>query len=171
MAGNANSISGLGRSPRGGNGCPLQCLCLGNLLDRGAWWLQFTGLQKNQTWLSKQTANNYQLHGSSNARKYLWLMLSDLGLFTSLPQHFLIPFWTYCLHLNWCKYVNFEKRVSLYETDGYIDGILWAGTSQQWHSLLTHALSSYLFTCQHAERGNVGQFPRKYKLINYSLLF
>ena len=31
------SISGLGRSPEGGNGTPLQYSCLGNPMDRGAW--------------------------------------------------------------------------------------------------------------------------------------
>ena len=31
------SISGSGRSPRGGHGNPLQCTCLENPTDRGAW--------------------------------------------------------------------------------------------------------------------------------------
>ena len=32
------SIPGLGRSPGEGNGYPLQYPCLGNPVDRGAWW-------------------------------------------------------------------------------------------------------------------------------------
>ena len=32
-----DSISGLGRSPGGGYGNPLQYACLENLMDRGAW--------------------------------------------------------------------------------------------------------------------------------------
>ena len=32
------SIPGLGRSPRGGRGDPLQNSCLETLMDRGAWW-------------------------------------------------------------------------------------------------------------------------------------
>ena len=32
------SILGLGRSPGVGNGTPLQCSCLQNLMDRGVWW-------------------------------------------------------------------------------------------------------------------------------------
>ena len=32
------SIPGLGRSPGGGNGNPLQYSCLENPMDRGAWW-------------------------------------------------------------------------------------------------------------------------------------
>ena len=37
-AGDLGSIPGLGRSPGEGNGNPLQCSCLGNPIDRGAWW-------------------------------------------------------------------------------------------------------------------------------------
>ena len=35
-AGNSGLIPGLGRSPGGGNGNPLQYSCLENLMDRGA---------------------------------------------------------------------------------------------------------------------------------------
>ena len=34
----AGLIPGLGRSPGGGNGNPLQYSCLENTMDRGAWW-------------------------------------------------------------------------------------------------------------------------------------
>ena len=37
-AGDMGSIPGLGRSPGGGNGNPLQYSCLENPMDRGAWW-------------------------------------------------------------------------------------------------------------------------------------
>ena len=33
----ADLTPGLGRSPRGGHGNPLQCSCLENPKDRGAW--------------------------------------------------------------------------------------------------------------------------------------
>ena len=36
-------ISGLGRSPGGGNGNPLQYSCLENPMDRGAWWATVHG--------------------------------------------------------------------------------------------------------------------------------
>ena len=35
--GDKGSIPGLGRSPGGGNGNPLQYSCLENSMDRGAW--------------------------------------------------------------------------------------------------------------------------------------
>ena len=40
-SGDTNSIPGSGRSPGEGNGNPLQCSCLRNPMDRGAW--QATG--------------------------------------------------------------------------------------------------------------------------------
>ena len=44
--------SGLGRCPGGRNGNPLQCSCLENSMDRGAWWATVPGLAKTQTRLS-----------------------------------------------------------------------------------------------------------------------
>ena len=45
-AGDVGSIPGLGRSPGEGNGNPLQYSCLGNLMDRAAWWATVHGLQR-----------------------------------------------------------------------------------------------------------------------------
>ena len=42
----AGSITGSGSSPGGGHGNPLQCSCLENPMDRGAWQLQSTGSQR-----------------------------------------------------------------------------------------------------------------------------
>ena len=41
------SIPGLGRSPGVGNGNPLQYSCLGNPMDRGAWWATVHGVAKD----------------------------------------------------------------------------------------------------------------------------
>ena len=46
------SIPGLGRSPGGGNGNPLQYSCLQNPMDRGAWWATFNGVTKGWIRLS-----------------------------------------------------------------------------------------------------------------------
>ena len=43
----AVSIPGWGRSPGGGNGNPLQYSCLGNPMDRGAWWATVHGVTKS----------------------------------------------------------------------------------------------------------------------------
>ena len=43
----AGSIPGLGRSPRVGNGNPLQYSCLENLMDRGAWQATVHGVAQS----------------------------------------------------------------------------------------------------------------------------
>ena len=43
-----SSIPGLGRSPRGGHGNPLQYFCLRNPMDRGAWWTTIHRVAKSQ---------------------------------------------------------------------------------------------------------------------------
>ena len=47
------SVSGLGRSPGGGHGNLLQYSCLGNPVDRGAWWAIVLGVAKSQTQLEQ----------------------------------------------------------------------------------------------------------------------
>ena len=47
--GDLGSIPGLGRSPGGGYGNPLQYSGLENPMDRGAWWAAIHGATKSQT--------------------------------------------------------------------------------------------------------------------------
>ena len=51
-AGDLGSIPGLGRYPGGGCGNPLQCSCLENPTDRGAWRATIHGVANSQTQLS-----------------------------------------------------------------------------------------------------------------------
>ena len=51
-AGDLGLIPGSGRSPAEENGYPLQYSCLGNPMDRGAWWDTVHGVTKSQTRLS-----------------------------------------------------------------------------------------------------------------------
>ena len=46
-AGDSGSIPGPGRSPGEGNGNPLQCSCLENSVDRGAWRATVHGVAKS----------------------------------------------------------------------------------------------------------------------------
>ena len=52
-----SSIPGLGRSPGGGHGNPLQDSCLGNPTDRGAWWATVRVVAKSLTRLSTQASH------------------------------------------------------------------------------------------------------------------
>ena len=60
-AGDAGSILGSGRSPREGNGTPLQYSCLGNPMDGGAWRATVQGVAKNRTRLSTHIHSNTQV--------------------------------------------------------------------------------------------------------------
>ena len=64
-AGDPGSIPGLGRSPGGGHGNPLQYPCLENLMDRGAWSM---GLQRVGHDLA---AKPLQISGKEEPRKVL----------------------------------------------------------------------------------------------------
>ena len=47
--GDAGSVPGSGRSPGEGNGNLLQCSCLENSMDKGAWWTTVNGVAKSWT--------------------------------------------------------------------------------------------------------------------------
>jgi len=64
------SIPGLGRSPGGGHGNPLQYSCLENPMDRGAWQATVLGVTKSQTWL-KQLCT----HTSLYMVQQIWMFL------------------------------------------------------------------------------------------------
>ena len=51
-AGDPGPIPGSGVSPREGNGKLLQDPCLGNPMDKGAWWAKVHGIAKSRTQLS-----------------------------------------------------------------------------------------------------------------------
>ena len=54
-AGDMGLIPGLGRSHKEGNGYPLQYSCLGNPMDRGAWWFIVHGVAESRTRLKHLT--------------------------------------------------------------------------------------------------------------------
>ena len=51
----AGLTPGSGRSSGGGDGNPLQCSCLENSVDRGAWRAAVHGVTKTWTWLNTHT--------------------------------------------------------------------------------------------------------------------
>ena len=53
-----NSIPGSGRSPREEKGNPLQYSCLGNHMDRGAWWATVHGVTKQLDMTWRLNSNN-----------------------------------------------------------------------------------------------------------------
>ena len=57
-AGDVGSILGLGRSPGGGNGNPLQYSCLENYVDRRAWWAMVHGGHKELDMTEELNSNH-----------------------------------------------------------------------------------------------------------------
>ena len=55
-------IPGLGRSPGGGHGNPLQYSCLENPMDRGAWRATVHGVAESQTRLSDTVCSHTHTH-------------------------------------------------------------------------------------------------------------
>ena len=63
---------GLERSPEEGNGYPLQCSCLENPRDGGAWWAAIYGVAQSQTRLKR-------LSSSSSSRGALWATVHEVA--------------------------------------------------------------------------------------------
>ena len=61
-----------GRSLGEGNGNPLQCLCLGNPMDRGAWWATVRGVAKSWPQLGDYLEKEMATHSSPFAWKIPW---------------------------------------------------------------------------------------------------
>ena len=64
------SVPGLGRSPGGGSGNPVQYFCLENSMDRGAWQSKVPEVTKSWTQLSTHTHTN-KMTVSDNAIQQL----------------------------------------------------------------------------------------------------
>ena len=70
--GDAGLIPGSGRSPRVANDNPLQCSCLENHMDRGAWWAAVHGVAKSRTRL-KQLSTHSRAQVKKSASTVQWL--------------------------------------------------------------------------------------------------
>ena len=68
-AGDLGLILGSGRSPGEGNGNPLQYCCLGNPMDRGAWWAPVHGVAESPT-------QNFLLYAVT--WKLAWMEIRDI---------------------------------------------------------------------------------------------
>ena len=80
-------IPGLGRSPGGGHGNPLQYSCLGNPMDRGAWWTTYSpwGPKESDTteWLTRFPSLNMLI---SLLLDHMAIFLLKLGLASIKPH-------------------------------------------------------------------------------------
>ena len=73
-AGDLGSIPGSGRSPREGNGNPLQYSCLEKSMDGGAWWATVHGVAKSRTWLNQYCVScTWSVNHSSSSSEAITL--------------------------------------------------------------------------------------------------
>ena len=118
-AGDTGSIPGLGRTPGGGNGNPLQYSCLENSMDRGAWQTTVPGVAKEldmTLWLNNNiNYSNHAVHYSpimaivKTCLSYNWKLVTLDHLH---PFHPLLPLHPYlCNHKSdlvfWVCFVCF----------------------------------------------------------------
>ena len=61
-AGDTGFTPGSGRSPREGNGNPIQYSCLENPMDGGAWWATVHGIAKELVMTEQLNNNNTHSH-------------------------------------------------------------------------------------------------------------
>ena len=102
-----------------GNGNPLQCSCLENPRDRGAWWAAVYGVAQSRTWLKPFSSSSSSIH-FWRSRLYLpplWLV--KISSSSGSLFYFQLR-WKLCVDL-WC--LSFLKKYLL--TFGCIGSQLW----------------------------------------------
>ena len=98
-----------------GNGNPLQCSCLGNPRDRGAWWAAIYGVAQRRTRLKRLSSSSSSSHQTQNLRNTFDSSFS----FNSWKKQLLITqvlFWSFCSRnsmfqgrrIKYCKNGNFS---------------------------------------------------------------
>ena len=81
------SIPGLGRSPGGEHGNPLQYSCLESPMDRGAWWATVHGVTKSRTRLEQLSNHSTSLPKKDLRNIQLYLGFPIIWIKPSLCQH------------------------------------------------------------------------------------
>ena len=76
----ADLIPGSGRSPGGGHGNPLQCSCLENPMDRGAWRAAVHGVTQNRTHMHNWTHMNIHTYRCFYTFSVHWLFSVSIHL-------------------------------------------------------------------------------------------
>ena len=89
--GGADSIPGLGRSPGGEHGSPLQYSCLENSTDRGAWWATVHGIRRSRMRLGEH-AHTLQLPPKNYTTGFMGYSVMGCDL-VEMPVRFWFETW------------------------------------------------------------------------------
>ena len=79
-SGDTGLIPGSGRTPGEGNGNPLQCSCLENSRDGGAWWAAVCGVSQSQTRLKRLSSSMGTITSRSLCERVCMHVRSSLTL-------------------------------------------------------------------------------------------
>ena len=78
-----------------GNGTPLQCSCLENPRDGGAWWAAVYGVTQSRTWPKRLSSSSSKLHNPKKRKRKSWSKIQqsenkDHGIWS---HHFMANTW------------------------------------------------------------------------------
>ena len=171
-AGVSGLIPGSGRFPGGGNGNPLQYSCLGNSMDRGAWWLlQCRGCKRvRHDWVTEHahsTDHCRVTHGHQSGscvlrfkaliRNLIRLIILDSCLKLKWYFHFFLPFLCSGISTNWG--LEIELFLGARKLFPAANTFLW----------LTCKILGYIFHSEEAARETEYRLVTINKLIYYQL--
>ena len=95
--GDESSIPGLGRSPGGGHGHPLQYSCLEDPTDRGAWWATVHRVTKSRTQLKQLSIEQDSTAHPFMDKSYYMSSLRDIKFYQFCAFYLFGP----CFSLWW----------------------------------------------------------------------
>ena len=96
-AGNTGSIPRSGRSPGEGKGNPLQYSCLGNPMDRGAWWVTVRRISQSQDLLTKPPPPPFLFYYIKHIHAYIYI---HINYFSSLNFYTISEKFSHLAHLT-----------------------------------------------------------------------
>ena len=93
-----------------GNGNPLQCSCLENPRDWGAWWAAISGVTQSWTWLKRLSSSSSSL--ISTFVKKRTIFQSNASRTSLMTNRYLAQFYTVCNQVTifWQQYFCHDGR-------------------------------------------------------------
>ena len=97
------------------NGNPLQCYCLEDPRDGGAWWAAISGVAQSRTRLKWLSSSSVQL---INVNLFYWLKLpsniqfSDHINISWIFRWWIFTFCAFCIYKQYYKHIKYTKTIS-----------------------------------------------------------
>ena len=98
--GDLGLILGSRSSPGKGNDNPFQYFCLGNPMNRGAWWAIVHRVTQSRTWLSDKTTTTMYTYTDTHIHKHTHIKFDNM--------------WDYSVSEKQRSYLNFSGSLGMY---------------------------------------------------------